>query len=590
MKARRFFAFVAGALMLVGVGCTPDDGNDDPAAEASISLNKTTEAVALTGGSVSVDITSNAAWTATASVEDVTIAPASGEKNGSAVITVPSATAPRTIEVTFKATKQQVVAGVEVPSVKTAVLTISQNASGEIIEGGIASITSEGDYEIEDAWVVATATQGFVMTDATGASILMYTGSGASIPAVGTVISVSGAVVTYNGMLQFDRTATVTPSSETVTVNNGTPTEISTYAALDELKNNMVVKYVEMKGKLECKMSNEGYMNYNIYVQDRNGYDDWKGSVYSPVAEIATKLESWNGTYVIARGYSIYVSGTVYVNIVATDVEIDASHPVLNAENIANVPAAGVQNATHNVTVTALDNVTATPDGTIVTAASVAGNVLTYTVAANTGEAREGSITLSAEGVESVTIKVYQLGAVATTATKIDKIANLVAGDYLVAGYLTTYTSNGNTYDWTNYPYHFWTGAVSSTNTTSNSDLLTVNGNESFVLDPNMSAQDAAKGQPATITLVAVDGKANTYYVKSGDKYLYSAVADTNRRMQLGDTPTEWVAADHEKGGIMLSSNGANLGTAGATYNLLRSYKDSSISSLKYGLIFFKKN
>ena len=398
--------------MLFAVGCNPDDkGGDDLTTEAAISLNIESASVTLAGGEVKVDVTSNAKWTVKASANDVTFNPASGEKNGSTTIVVPASTTPRTIEVTFTATKQHLVAGVELPDFEYATLTISQNATGEVVEGGIASITEEGDYEIENAWVVATATQGFVMSDATGSAILVYTGSGASIPAIGTVVSVSGKVVTYNGKLQFDKTATVTPSSQTVTVNNGTPTEISTYAALDDLKNNIVVKYVEMKGKLECKMNSKGYMNYNIYVEDHNGYDDWKGSVYSPVAEIATKLESWNGAYVIARGYSIYVSGTVYVNIVATDVEIDASHPVLNAENIANVPAAGVQNATHNITVAALDNVTATPDGTIVTAASVSGNVLTYTVAANDGAAREGEIVLSAEGVESVTIKVAQNAA-----------------------------------------------------------------------------------------------------------------------------------------------------------------------------------
>lgn len=397
--------------MLFAVGCNPDDkGGDDLTTEAAISLNIESASVTLAGGEVKVDVTSNAKWTVKASANDVTFNPASGEKNGSTTIVVPASTTPRTIEVTFTATKQHLVAGVELPDFEYATLTISQNATGEVVEGGIASITEEGDYEIENAWVVATATQGFVMSDATGSAILVYTGSGASIPAIGTVVSVSGKVVTYNGKLQFDKTATVTPSSQTVTVNNGTPTEISTYAALDELKNNMVVKYVEMKGKLECKMSSKGYMNYNIYVEDHNGYDDWKGSVYSPVAEIATKLESWNGAYVIARGYSIYVSGTVYVNIVATDVELDASHPVLSAESITDVPAEGVQNATHNITVAALDNVTATPDGTIVTAASVSGNVLTYTVAANDGAAREGKITLSAAGVADVVVSVFQKG------------------------------------------------------------------------------------------------------------------------------------------------------------------------------------
>ena len=170
--------------------------------------------------------------------------------------------------------------------------------------------------------------------------------------------------------------------------------------------------------------------------------------------------------------------------------------------------------------------------------------------------------------------------------TLIEKVANLVAGDYIVAGYLTTYTSGSNTYDWTNYPYHFWTGTISSKN-----DLNTVNGNESMVLDPNMSAQDAAKGQPATITFVAVDGKTNTYYIKVGDKYLYNKTSATNRSLGLGDTQAEWVVSDHSKGGLVLATDGVQAGTAGATYDLIRSYKDSSAgSSLKYGLVFFKKN
>ena len=174
----------------------------------------------------------------------------------------------------------------------------------------------------------------------------------------------------------------------------------------------------------------------------------------------------------------------------------------------------------------------------------------------------------------------------------ITSVADLKAGNYYVAGKLATYTSGSNTYDWTNYPYHFWTGAVSAPgNTSSNSDLLTVNGNEAMELDPNMSSQDAAKGNPGVITLVAVEGKANTYYVKVGDQYLYCAVADTNRRMQLGSEPAEWVLSDHSKGGIDLVSNGVHLATAGATYNMIRSYKTSSASSShQHGLVFFPAN
>ena len=193
-------------------------------------------------------------------------------------------------------------------------------------------------------------------------------------------------------------------------------------------------------------------------------------------------------------------------------------------------------------------------------------------------------------GITTPGLRLTQVQAPAGPAM-ITSVADLTAGEYYVAGKLASYTSGSNNYDWTNYPYHFWTGAVSAPgNTSSNSDLLTVNGNELMVLDPNMSSQDAAKGNPGVVTLVAVDGKTNTYYVKVGEQYLYCAEASTNRRMQLGDTPTEWVFADHAKGGIDLTSNGVHLATAGATYNMIRNYKDSSAgSSHQHGLVFFTK-
>ena len=165
--------------------------------------------------------------------------------------------------------------------------------------------------------------------------------------------------------------------------------------------------------------------------------------------------------------------------------------------------------------------------------------------------------------------------------TLVENVADLVAGEYYVAGKLASYTNNGTTYDWTNYPYHFWTGTISSKN-----DLNTVNGNVSMTLDPNMSATDAAKGAPAKISIVAVDGKTSTYYVQVGAKYLYSTET-ANRKMALGDTPTEWVVSDNSNGGITFTSNGVNLGTAGATYDLIRSY--ANVSTLKHGLVLFQE-
>ena len=57
--------------------------------------------------------------------------------------------------------------------------------------------------------------------------------------------------------------------------------------------------------------------------------------------------------------------------------------------------------------------------------------------------------------------------------------------------------------------------------------------------------------------------------------------------MILQDSAEEWVATDNANGGITLSSNGVSLGSALATYDFLRSYKNES--TLKYGVVFFKK-
>lgn len=85
-----------------------------------------------------------------------------------------------------------------------------------------------------------------------------------------------------------------------------------------------------------------------------------------------------------------------------------AIEPQIIASDIKNVAAAGVTDATANIVVRGIASVTATPDGAVVTAASVSDNVLTYTVAVNSGEAREGSIKISGGGVEK-TITVSQL-------------------------------------------------------------------------------------------------------------------------------------------------------------------------------------
>ena len=167
--------------------------------------------------------------------------------------------------------------------------------------------------------------------------------------------------------------------------------------------------------------------------------------------------------------------------------------------------------------------------------------------------------------------------------TMIDKVADLTAGTYYAAGYLEESTGTGATV-FTPYPYHVWTGTLETSG--SNTDAVTVSCSYT---NNELTKKASAVDNIALIELVAVEGKANTYYVKSGDKYLTSTAAATNRKLSLGDAKTEWTATDHKTGGVVLSSAEFSVywGTANAASKILRSY--SKEDTLKHGIVFFKK-
>ena len=72
---------------------------------------------------------------------------------------------------------------------------------------------------------------------------------------------------------------------------------------------------------------------------------------------------------------------------------------VIECADIDEVPSSGVTNAKATITLkNVTESVKATVDGTVVTAASVSGTTLTYSVSANTGSERSGKITLTANG------------------------------------------------------------------------------------------------------------------------------------------------------------------------------------------------
>lgn len=186
-------------------------------------------------------------------------------------------------------------------------------------------------------------------------------------------------------------------------------------------------------------------------------------------------------------------------------------------------------------------------------------------------------ISLSGGNSVTVPIKVAAIGG-SNGYKLIETVADLSEGKYFMAGYAEI--SNNKTY-LKPYTYQIWQGTLSG------SDLVTVayqyQGDELIAKDASQVA--------AEMELVKIDGKADTYYIKIGDQYLYNPTKATNRKLKLKDTAdesVEWKFEDKNNGGVTASNNEVYLVTADADSKFIRSYKSSSISSLK-GIFFFKK-
>ncbi len=163
------------------------------------------------------------------------------------------------------------------------------------------------------------------------------------------------------------------------------------------------------------------------------------------------------------------------------------------------------------------------------------------------------------------------------TATMIDKVEDLVAGTYYMGTYATKGASN-NPVDFTANPYHLSTGNVSS----GNGDCYTT---PYSYAEGVLTAKEGETVGAVEIVLEAVEGKADTYYIKFPAGYLYSKEA-ASRSLAVGETPQEWVASAHTSGGIMMTGGGVNLGAGQANSNLIRAY--TGTSNVKHGLLFFK--
>lgn len=436
--------------------------------------------------------------------------------------------------------------------------------SVDYTKGTVAEAIAAGagkNYEVA-ATVVAMHTQGILIGDASGV-MLAFLGEAPAV-AVNDAVTVKGTTELRNGVIQFGKEGLSVAKTGTGSYNTPAPevmdgTAVTAYIAT-ALENKAVYKYVKYNGEFTVSGN-----YYNVVIAGTTT----KGSVAYGKSEWA----SFNGKPVTVEGWLL--GGTAnYLQTMATSVTVDSSTPIVEISAPQQFAATSPVAQTLNYTVT---NTTASA----VTFAIEGTNADKFSLGAKT----DNTIVVSAKGdnasTAAYTANLVAKVAGATVATvalkqaapasgsgyaKIEKIADLKEGTGYLAGLV-----NGK--------YQTWTGVLT------NKQCETVP--YSYTEATGAFVADDAAG--AEISLVAVSGVSNAYYIKYGEKYLTVGAAGKNQ-LVLADSAGDnyWTFTDDTDGVKATAKAFASImmTSTGAASKYIRSYVTTNTSGVA-GVVFF---
>lgn len=436
--------------------------------------------------------------------------------------------------------------------------------SVDYTKGTVAEAIAAGagkNYEVA-ATVVAMHTQGILIGDASGV-MLAFLGEAPAV-AVNDAVTVKGTTELRNGVIQFGKEGLSVAKTGTGSYNMPAPevmdgTAITAYIAT-ALENKAVYKYVKYNGEFTVSGN-----YYNVVIAGTTT----KGSVAYGKSEWA----SFNGKPVTVEGWLL--GGTAnYLQTMATSVTVDSSTPIVEISAPQQFAATSPVAQTLNYTVT---NTTASA----VTFAIEGTNADKFSLGAKT----DNTIVVSAKGnntdktaytanlvakVAGATVATVALKQAAPTSgsgyAKIEKIADLKEGTGYLAGLV-----NGK--------YQTWTGVLT------NKQCETVP--YSYTEATGAFVADDAAG--AEISLVAVSGVSNAYYIKYGEKYLTVGAAGKNQ-LVLADSAGDnyWTFTDDTDGVKATAKAFASImmTSTGAASKYIRSYVTTNTSGVA-GVVFF---
>lgn len=436
--------------------------------------------------------------------------------------------------------------------------------SVDYTKGTVAEAIAAGagkNYEVA-ATVVAMHTQGILIGDASGV-MLAFLGEAPAV-AVNDAVTVKGTTELRNGVIQFGKEGLSVAKTGTGSYNTPAPevmdgTAVTAYIAT-ALENKAVYKYVKYNGEFTVSGN-----YYNVVIAGTTT----KGSVAYGKSEWA----SFNGKPVTVEGWLL--GGTAnYLQTMATSVTVDSSTPIVKISAPQQFAATSPVAQTLNYTVT---NTTASA----VTFAIEGTNADKFSLGAKT----DNTIVVSAKGnntdktaytanlvakVAGATVATVALKQAAPTSgsgyAKIEKIADLKEGTGYLAGLV-----NGK--------YQTWTGVLT------NKQCETVP--YSYTEATGAFVADDAAG--AEISLVAVSGVSNAYYIKYGEKYLTVGAAGKNQ-LVLADSAGDnyWTFTDDTDGVKATAKAFASImmTSTEATSKYIRSYVTTNTSGVA-GVVFF---
>lgn len=436
--------------------------------------------------------------------------------------------------------------------------------SVDYTKGTVAEAIAAGagkNYEVA-ATVVAMHTQGILIGDASGV-MLAFLGEAPAV-AVNDAVTVKGTTELRNGVIQFGKEGLSVAKTGTGSYNTPAPevmdgTAVTAYIAT-ALENKAVYKYVKYNGEFTVSGN-----YYNVVIAGTTT----KGSVAYGKSEWA----SFNGKPVTVEGWLL--GGTAnYLQTMATSVTADSSTPIVKISAPQQFAATSPVAQTLNYTVT---NTTASA----VTFAIEGTNADKFSLGAKT----DNTIVVSAKGdntdktaytanlvakVAGATVATVTLKQAAPTSgsgyAKIEKVADLKEGTGYLAGLV-----NGK--------YQTWTGVLT------NKQCETVP--YSYTEATGAFVADDAAG--AEISLVAVSGVSNAYYIKYGEKYLTVGAAGKNQ-LVLADSAGDnyWTFTDDTDGVKATAKAFASImmTSTGAASKYIRSYVTTNTSGVA-GVVFF---